>query len=102
VISNVTAQAITSAEDIRIDLANQITRSVCWAQSVTAMVGDGVTTFAEIGPGQVLAGLIKRISRDAETLSIGDLKSLQKQAPRLDRLAGVPARSADLGGVGVQ
>jgi len=90
VISNVTAEALTRAEEIRADLAEQITRSVCWMQSVQAMVGDGVTSFVEIGPGQVLSGLIKRISREAHVLNVGDLKSLERQAVLLDAIGHQP------------
>jgi [acyl-carrier-protein] S-malonyltransferase len=81
VISNVTAQALTSAEEIRLDLSDHITRSVRWVQSVTAMVSGGATIFVELGPGQVLSGLVKRISREVEALSIGDVKSIEKYLP---------------------
>ena len=84
VISNVTAQALTSAEAIQADLAAHIIRSVRWVQSVREMVGYGVTAFVEIGPGQVLAGLIRGISQDVSVVSIGDLKSLQRRIPLLD------------------
>jgi [acyl-carrier-protein] S-malonyltransferase len=83
VISNVTAQALTSAEEIRLDLSDHITRSVRWVQSVTAMVSGGTSIFVEIGPGQVLSGLVRRISREVEALSIGDLKSIEKHLPTL-------------------
>lgn len=78
VVSNVTAQALTFADDLRIDLARQITRSVRWAQSVQEMLAGGATTFVEVGPGQVLSGLIKRTSKEAKVLSVGDLKSLER------------------------
>lgn len=87
VISNVTAQALVRAEEIRADLSVQITRSVCWMQSVQSMISDGATSFIEIGPGQVLSGLIKRISRDVQVLSVGDLKSLEGQIALLERLS---------------
>lgn len=88
IVSNATARALTSAEEIRADLAAQIVRSVRWAQSVQVMVGGGVNTFVEVGPGQVLSGLIKRINRDCQILSVGDLKSLERQATLLDGGAG--------------
>ena len=81
VVSNVTAQALTSAEEIRVDLSDHITRSVRWVQSVTAMVSGGATIFVELGPGQVLSGLVKRISREVEALPIGDVKSIEKNLP---------------------
>lgn len=88
VISNVTAQALITAEDIRIDLFNQFTRSVRWAQSVQAMITGGATTFVEIGPGNVLSGLIRRINRDVRIINIGDLRSLERQALILGKSVG--------------
>ena len=83
VVSNVTAQALTFADDLRIDLARQITRSVRWAQSVQEMLAGGATTFVEVGPGQVLAGLIKRTAKEAQVLNVSDLKSLERSVTRL-------------------
>lgn len=80
VISNVTAQALVTADDIRADLSAQFTRSVNWVRSVQEMVSGGANTFVEIGPGNVLTGLIKRINRDVRIINVGDLKSLEKQA----------------------
>ena len=78
VISNVTAQALTVADELRVDLTNQFTRSVRWAQSVHLMLAEGANTFVEIGPGQVLSGLIKRTDRGAITVNVGDLRSLDR------------------------
>jgi [acyl-carrier-protein] S-malonyltransferase len=82
-VANVTGQAITSAADVRVELERQITNSVRWAQSVTEMVSQGVNTFVEVGPGQVLTGLVKRVNREVTTLSIGDLRSLTTNAQLL-------------------
>ena len=82
-VGNVTGQVISSAADIRLELEQQITKSVRWAQSVTEMMGQGVNTFVEVGPGQVLSGLVKRVNREVTALSIGDLKSLTAHAPVL-------------------
>jgi [acyl-carrier-protein] S-malonyltransferase len=70
VIGNVTAQPLTSVEAIRDELTRQITASVLWTDSVQTMLGAGVTRFVELGPGGVLVGLVKRISRDASRVSI--------------------------------
>ncbi|MGZ8688601.1 MAG: ACP S-malonyltransferase, partial [Gaiellaceae bacterium] len=43
-----------------------------------ALVHDGVTTFVEVGPGNVLSGLVKRIDRGVRTFSVNDLASLEK------------------------
>jgi [acyl-carrier-protein] S-malonyltransferase len=70
VIGNVTAQALTSASAIQDELKRQITSSVLWNDSMQTMLANGVDTFVELGPGAVLVGLMKRISRDAARVSI--------------------------------
>ncbi|MBI2940222.1 MAG: ACP S-malonyltransferase [Chloroflexi bacterium] len=83
VISNVTAQAITTAEEVRLELTRQICASVQWTQSVRQMVEDGVTTFVELGPGEVLSGLVRRAARDVRAISIADFRSLETHLPML-------------------
>ena len=61
VLSNVTAQPHGRAEDIRVNLARQITASVQWVKCVEHIASQGITHFIEIGPGKVLKGLIRRI-----------------------------------------
>ena len=73
VVGNVTGRAITTVEGVRQELAHHVERPVNWTKSVRAMVDFGATTFVEVGPGQVLSGLIKRINRDVTTLGPGDL-----------------------------
>ena len=73
IVANVTGRAITTADEIRQELAHHVERPVNWTRSVKEMVDAGASTFVEVGPGQVLSGLIKRISRDAKTLGLGDL-----------------------------
>ena len=63
---------LQSAEDIRKYLADQLCSPVEWTYSVAEMVESGVSTFVEIGPGQVLSRLIKRIRRDVRALTLGD------------------------------
>jgi [acyl-carrier-protein] S-malonyltransferase len=65
VYQNVVAQAVTSSEEIKINLINQLTGAVRWTQSVQAMVADGATHFTEVGPGKVLQGLVGKIFREA-------------------------------------
>jgi [acyl-carrier-protein] S-malonyltransferase len=64
---------MSSVEDIRQELAYHVERPVNWTRSVAEMVNGGVTTFVEVGPGEVLSGLIRRINRDVTTLSLSDL-----------------------------
>jgi len=72
VISNVTAEPMTDIQTIKDDLANQILSCVQWQRSVENMIANGVTTFFEIGHGNVLAGLIKRINPNVQVINIGD------------------------------
>jgi [acyl-carrier-protein] S-malonyltransferase len=73
VVGNVTGTAMLSVEDVRQELAHHVERPVNWTRSVMEMVNGGATTFIEVGPGQVLSGLIRRINRDVTTLSLSDL-----------------------------
>ena len=62
VYQNVTAKAVTDAGQIQQNLIAQLTAPVKWTQSVKQMIADGATEFIEVGPGNVLQGLIKKIS----------------------------------------
>ncbi len=73
VVANVTAQMLIDAQTIKEELIDQITHCVQWQQSIESMVASGVTTFFEIGHGQVLAGLIRRIDPTVRVLNIGDV-----------------------------
>ncbi|MEJ2739559.1 MAG: ACP S-malonyltransferase [Dehalococcoidia bacterium] len=79
-ISNVTAQPITSVQAIKEELTSQIVHCVKWQQSVETMIARGVTTFFEIGPGDVLTGLIKRISPGARTYNINNVRTITEIA----------------------
>ncbi len=64
VYQNVTAEPVTSPDQIKQNLIEQLTAPVKWTQSVDAMVRDGATMFTEVGPGKVLQGLILKIAKD--------------------------------------
>lgn len=66
VYQNVTASAVTDPEQIKKNLIIQLTAPVKWTQSVQQMVKDGARQFIEVGPGNVLQGLVKKIDKDAE------------------------------------
>jgi len=72
VVANITGQILTSADDIRKELADHILKPVQWTSSVVEMVARGSAEFLEIGPGQVLSGLIRRISQDAHVVTLND------------------------------
>jgi len=69
VYSNVTASPITSAEDAKKLLIEQVTASVRWVESIKNMEKDGADSFIEVGPGKVLTGLIKKIDPNAKITS---------------------------------
>ncbi len=73
VVANLTGRFVTSVEEIRKNVGQQMVRPVQWTGSVYEMVDAGVGTFLEVGPGQVLSGLIRRIKREVKTLSVADL-----------------------------
>jgi [acyl-carrier-protein] S-malonyltransferase len=66
VYQNVAAKAVTSPDDIKKNLIEQLTGAVKWTQLIKAMVADGGTRFTEVGPGKVLQGLIIKIEKTAE------------------------------------
>ncbi len=61
-------------------LEQQVTGSVRWTASMQKLIADGHTTFIELGPGKVLAGLMGRISKDVQVISIEDVESLEAAA----------------------
>lgn len=67
IYQNVTAIAVTDATVIKSNLISQLTAPVKWTQSVQQMIKDGATLFTEVGPGNVLQGLVKKIDREAQT-----------------------------------
>jgi len=76
-IANISAQALTSVEELRIELSAQLTGPVQWTRSVQAMVAHGVDTFVEIGPKQVLSGLIKRITPDSHPITLSEVEVIK-------------------------
>ena len=77
IIANVTAQPLTGSSQIREELLKQLCNGVQWQRSVEYMVKQQVGKFIEIGPGKVLAGLVKRITRESEMVNIGDLNAVK-------------------------
>lgn len=74
IVTNITGQVSTSVDELRRNVGEHVVRPVQWTNSVRAMVDSGVNTFFEIGPGEVLSGLIRRVKRDVRTLSIKDIE----------------------------
>jgi [acyl-carrier-protein] S-malonyltransferase len=71
VVSNVTAQPVSDVSDARRLLVSQLTSPVRWTASMRTMLEAGISRFVELGPGSVLAGLLKRIERGAAAVSVG-------------------------------
>ena len=80
IIGNTTAQPLTTAEAIKQELLEQLCNCIQWQRSVEYMVNDGVSTFIELGPGKVLAGLIKRIDKGVNIVNIGDVEAVENIA----------------------
>ncbi|AZN40821.1 ACP S-malonyltransferase [Paenibacillus albus] len=80
VVANVTAKPVTNAEEIRSLLAEQVYSPVLWEDSVKYLIEQGVDTFVEIGSGTVLAGLIKKIDKSVNIISINSLEALKAVA----------------------
>lgn len=78
VLHNVDVQPHSSAEGIRVALAEQLYKPVRWVETVQALSAEGVETLIELGPGKVLAGLTKRIDRSLTGVCVQDLASLEK------------------------
>ena len=70
IYQNVTAQAVTNPEQIKVNLIAQLTSPVRWTQSVLNMITDGATEFIEVGPGNVLQGLIKKTNEEINVSSL--------------------------------
>ncbi|MBV8516000.1 MAG: ACP S-malonyltransferase [Acidobacteria bacterium] len=76
-VSNVDASPIGTATAVRNALLRQVASPVRWVESVQKMVSMGVRRFVEIGPGNVLTGLIKRIDPNVELVNVSDVPSLE-------------------------
>lgn len=78
IISNISATPLTEAEAIRAELAQQISASVQWMQTIEYLVSVGVSIFIEIGPGQALTGMVRRIAKGVNTLNISNVADIEK------------------------
>ncbi len=76
VASNFKGGIVRGADEIRETLENQVTGSVRWVECIEALIAEGHTTFIELGPGKLIAGMMKRINKEATVISIEDIESL--------------------------
>jgi [acyl-carrier-protein] S-malonyltransferase len=80
VISNVTGEEVKTPNEIRQTLRDQVTGTVRWTDCMQRLIDLGCDVFIELGPGNVLANLLKRTKRGTEVVSMGDADSVQKCA----------------------
>lgn len=77
VVTNVDARTTTAPDELRDALVRQVSSPVRWVESMQLLIEQGVDTFVEAGPGKVLSGLMRQISRDVKTLNVEDAASLE-------------------------
>ncbi len=76
IVNNADAKFIRTAAELKGSLVRQISAPLYWEDSIRNMAAEGYDTFIEIGPGKVLSGLVKRISKDVKTLNVEDQKTM--------------------------
>jgi len=77
VVTNVDAKAVTAGNEARDALVRQVSQTVRWLESVEFLIGHGVQSFIEIGPGKVLSGLVRQIDRRVSCVNVEDAASLR-------------------------
>jgi [acyl-carrier-protein] S-malonyltransferase len=83
IISNIAAVPLIDEHALREELAQQVASSVQWVKTIEYLAGAGVTTFIEIGPGQALTGMIKRIAKGVTMINIGSVAEVEKAAAQV-------------------
>jgi len=83
VISDVTGEEVTTPIEIRRTLQDQVTGTVRWLDCMERLAALGCDFFIELGPGGVLAGLLRRTRKDVEVMSVADAESVRKCAAQL-------------------
>jgi [acyl-carrier-protein] S-malonyltransferase len=83
VISNVTGEEVKTPEQIRQTLRDQVTGTVRWIDCMQRLIHFGCDFFIELGPGTVLAGLLKRMNRSIDVISVSGPESVRKCTPQL-------------------
>lgn len=79
IVANVSGEPLTSISLLQEELISQLTHPVQWQRSVASMTVEGVERFMEFGPGEVLSGLVRRISPETGTCSVNSIASLVSQ-----------------------
>jgi [acyl-carrier-protein] S-malonyltransferase len=85
VVTNVTGDYVKDKTQVKELLIKQVSNAVLWENCVHKMLADGVDTFIEIGPGKVLSGFVKKISKEAKIFNVEDINSLNKTLEGLSK-----------------
>ncbi|MFL6589192.1 MAG: ACP S-malonyltransferase [Chthoniobacterales bacterium] len=83
VMSNVTGGIVETLPEIRTALQDQVTSTVRWTECMESLLARGCDLFIELGPGEILAGLLRRTQKDAEVISVSDSASVHACAAKL-------------------
>lgn len=83
-VSNVDAALVRKAVDVRDSLIRQVSSPVRWLESVELLIREGVDNFVEVGPGKVLSGLMRQISREVKSLNVEDTASFNSTGANLN------------------
>ena len=83
VISNVTGMEVTTPAEIRRTLQDQVTGTVRWFDCVERLIDLGCNYFIELGPGSVLAALLRRVRKEVDVISVGAVESVRECAARM-------------------
>jgi [acyl-carrier-protein] S-malonyltransferase len=86
IVSNVMARYVEMPDDLTGGLTMQVSGSVRWEESMRLLLADGIDTFIELGSGEVLSGLMRRIEKSARAVSVQDNESLLAAAKLLETL----------------
>lgn len=76
-VNNVEARPVRAGDECRAGLVGQVAAPVRWHESVECLSREGVSTFVEVGPGNVLCGLVKKIAKEARVTNVEDPKGLE-------------------------
>ena len=76
-VTNVDAAMISRGAEARESLIRQVSAPVRWLESIELLIKEGVDTFVEVGPGKVLSGLMRQISREVRCLNVEDAAGLK-------------------------
>jgi len=95
-VSSLSGRVLTTAEEVRQELSDQMTGAINWMRAFLEMRKAGASAFFEVGPGHVLANLIKRLDRDAKVIDIFDDTQWESVVPLLPRLEITEVTATDV------